>query len=448
MCEQLHLGVGMRLWPTTRAWKRIGIVVGVTVALLLVANAVMAWRVDRKLAAKIAAIRAAGEPTSIADLKPAPIPDDVNAAVQLRGLAAQLKAFNADHGDWIEHSDLGRAYLEALDRGETLTREQADAMRAILNKYETLEDRLSQVAAMEQYASTLDFSLDHAAFVEQQIEQIERRRCVGRFYRWQIPVLARKGRIDDAVRKGIELLRLVRHWENEPTITMYLNTIAVREVAVSSLHEALASGPASAAVHAELDEELAKHDDPRPLASSLVTERAFNLDTLNQLGDQLHPWTSRLFWWQAQAGLLEVVDFYDAILPPSDPTWPEFRDKRPGGLHGVAFPDRDSMLMTWVLPNLTATYSATNRLLCRQRALRVFNALRAFAEENGREASGLGELGLPAEAAIDPYSGNPLILKHTDAGWTVYGVGENRKDEGGKIDAWTDIGLGPGTNAE
>ena len=37
------------------------------------------------------------------------------------------------------------------------------------------------------------------------------------------------------------------------------------------------------------------------------------------------------------------------------------------------------------------------------RALRIFNALRQFAAENGREAAGLEELGLPEQATMDPH---------------------------------------------
>ena len=50
------------------------------VALALIANGFMIWRTDARLQARIDAIRAAGDPATIADLAPEPIPADQNAA--------------------------------------------------------------------------------------------------------------------------------------------------------------------------------------------------------------------------------------------------------------------------------------------------------------------------------------------------------------------------------
>jgi hypothetical protein len=55
----------------------------------------------------------------------------------------------------------------------------------------------------------------------------------------------------------------------------------------------------------------------------------------------------------------------------------------------------------------------------------------------------LTDLGLPAEATIDPFNGEPLHVKKLPQGWMVYSVGSNCVDDGGKLDRKTDIGLGP-----
>ena len=129
--------------------------------------------------------------------------------------------------------------------------------------------------------------------------------------------------------------------------------------------------------------------------------------------------------------------------------WHELNLHHSGGVYAGIPIQQYAELTKFVLPAVQAVYSAANRALTAVRSLRVLNALQAFAETNGREASGLAELGLPTEATIDPYSGKPLILKHTDAGWTVYGVGENGKDDGGKFDKdMADVGVGVGIKAE
>jgi hypothetical protein len=95
------------------------------------------------------------------------------------------------------------------------------------------------------------------------------------------------------------------------------------------------------------------------------------------------------------------------------------------------------------MPAVKAAYQARARSLAVSRSLRIYNALRQFAEKNGREAAGLEELGLPQEATIDPYSGEPLKLKDTDEGWIIYSVMENGVDDGGDFKAIKDYGVAP-----
>ena len=44
---------------------------------------------------------------------------------------------------------------------------------------------------------------------------------------------------------------------------------------------------------------------------------------------------------------------------------------------------------------------------------------------------------------MDPYSGNPLLLKLLPNGWTVYSVGKDGIDNGGQLKSLQDIGFGP-----
>ena len=75
--------------------------------------------------------------------------------------------------------------------------------------------------------------------------------------------------------------------------------------------------------------------------------------------------------------------------------------------------------------------------------MRVFNALAEYRQRHGRDARGLSDLALPKEATIDPFSGKPLILKHTDGGWLIYSVSTNGIDDGGDFTGLKDHGLAP-----
>src|SRR5262245_34987683 len=147
----------MRFLPGKRFWSRLAIGLAILVAAGLIFNAVMAWRMESKLQARIAVIRAAGDPASIADLKPAQIPDDENAAAIIERIGPRLDEFSKEYAQFYD-SPFGKGFSEAEDRNEPLTKAQRDALRVILDKYVDVEQALKAAAMCDQYASRLDFS--------------------------------------------------------------------------------------------------------------------------------------------------------------------------------------------------------------------------------------------------------------------------------------------------
>ena len=82
------------------------------------------------------------------------------------------------------------------------------------------------------------------------------------------------------------------------------------------------------------------------------------------------------------------------------------------------------------------------------RAVQIINALQKKSPIDGDKIPTMAELGLPDEAGIDPFNGEPMIIKKLPDGWLVYSVGENLKDDGGKVEEEAngpplDVGFGP-----
>jgi hypothetical protein len=92
-------------------------------------------------------------------------------------------------------------------------------------------------------------------------------------------------------------------------------------------------------------------------------------------------------------------------------------------------------------PRLTIALYAS--VCARVRSLRVLDAIQAHVPAAGKEVPKLSELGLPVEATTDPFNGEPLHVKRTPQGWLVYSVGKNLRDDGGKLDDDSDVGVGP-----
>jgi hypothetical protein len=431
----------MRLWPTRRVWKRIGIAFALLIALALIVNGIFAWRAEWQLRSRLAAIRAAGDPASIAELAPPPIPDDQNAAAIIAKIKPRLAAFSKEYGQFYD-TPIGKKYDEASERDEPATKEQIDAIRAILNKYSDVEQAIGKAAACEKFGSRMDFSLSHRAFLEQGLGIVQNARTATRFLSWRNEVLRSDGKHQEAIQNGIESLRLARLHENEPTLVAFLVAVAMRGIASRDLYDSLASGRTAPELHKEIDDELARHDDPQQLATVLKTERAFGADWINSemIGD-LVP-IRHVFGWYLKSFQVGVLDTMHEYIQLAGRPWFEARRQFEPS-RGKSLSAGHGVLAALLEPALQAAFEANARSLVVARGLRIDNALIAFAEKNGREATGLNELGLPREATIDPYSGQPLKLKHTKSGWIVYSVMSNGVDDGGDFIELKDYGLAP-----
>ena len=99
----------MRIWPTKRFWKRLAIGAAIVVALALIANGFMAWWVEHQLQAKIAAIRAAGDPASIADLRRSRSPPTRTPPRSCSNLAPARRV-SKEHSQIFDRTPLGKAY--------------------------------------------------------------------------------------------------------------------------------------------------------------------------------------------------------------------------------------------------------------------------------------------------------------------------------------------------
>ncbi|HEX3599263.1 MAG TPA: hypothetical protein VHU84_03925 [Lacipirellulaceae bacterium] len=437
----------MRIWPTKRFWKRLAIGLVTLVAIALIANGFMAWRIESRLQAMIAAIRVAGDPASIAELAPTPIPDAENAAAILGKLGPRLDAFSKEYARFFD-TPLGKAYDEQSDRGEAPKAEQIAAMRAILDKYSDIDAGLAAAAACDKYASLVDYSTTSVKLIEGLLKRpIARFRTAERFVDWRMETLIAERQPQKAVALGLEFLRLARLYDQEPLMVNALVNIAVRCFIANRLYDALAAGPISPELHAALDHELALQDDPQQVTRVLKTERAYSASSIVEFRTnpppilEVNPIFSRMFGWTMQRHFLGALEFYDVLLPSASRPWYDAHQQ----VWRVGTPDASSfgVMAALLIPALEAFYDAEARSTAVLRALRIDNALRAFAEKNGREANGLAELTLPESATIDPYNGEPLKLKRTDDGWMVYSVMRNDVDDGGDFEAHKDYGVAP-----
>ena len=436
----------MRLFPTKRRLYRIGIGLAILVSLALIANGFMIWRTDARLQARIDAIRAAGDPATIADLAPEPIPDEQNTAAYIDKMVPRLDEFDRELAHFYNKTPIGQAYGAARERNEAPTTEQLAAIRAIVDKYPDVEAGIAAAAACDKYASLTDFSVNHRELIDDTIDRAQKIRMAARFAAWRMEVLISEGKADAAARLGIQVLRLARLHNAEPLLINSLVGIAVRMTVAQQIYDALATGEVSPDTLAALDKELALQDDSEQLAHVFQTEQAFAISVASEGGvvpqvDDINPFWFQLVGWPVKSMYINALDAFDDQFELAQKPYYEIRDRFDA--KGALKPTNYGVLGDLLAPSLGAAYASFTRNQAMMRSLRIANAFASYRRQHDREANGLDELVLPKEVTMDPFSGEPLRVKRNDECWIIYTVMQNGVDDGGDFTEQKDHGFAP-----
>lgn len=431
----------MKFTFTKRTLKRWGLGLGILVGVALLVNAGLAWSVESRFEQLVAAVRNEGDPASIEELAPGPIPADRNAAALIDAIRPRLDEFGREYGEFFQ-TELGKQ-LEQLQPGERPTDEQAAAMRAILDRYADLDQQIQAAASAEMYASTADFSLGYNAFTSAQITRLQHLRTAARFVDWRVQTLLAEGKQQAAVERSLSLVEFSALCGREPTIVSFLVSVAVRNIALQDLHQSLAAGPLDAATHARVDEVLEEAERATSLGQVFRTERAFGISACVEQGwKSAPPVVGSFLSWPVKRVFLGPIEFYAEVIPLVDTPYYQVKQEFQAG-GKMAVPTGKGVLADLLVSSTEAAIKAFNRDVALIRSLRVLNLLR----QAGDGARGLDGLGLPDAQTVDPFTGEPLVVKETDRGWLVYSVGEDGVDDGGRFDEAEDSGFGPVGNA-
>jgi hypothetical protein len=414
-----------------RLLKRIAIGFGIVLGLLLVVNGVLAWIAQHRLDKKIAELRTAGEPTSLADLAPKAITADTNAATYLDRAYSDVKKFSLDLGKKFDGTAIGKQLDEISERDRLPNQAQQAAMRPILDAYGTVLPMIEKAAKCDQYASLLDYSLPPSQFLDRYLESVNSFRGLAEYARWNMMIAAAEGNPDRAIRLGVRVLRLARLFDQEPLLISRLVSVAVRSTMFASINTIIRQEGVSDGARAELDAELALHDNLAPLQTALRTERAFAIPYSIEKSGAIPAF---LRWGVLNwcLGELDAEDLaYRVATLPMDQICRQWNpiEKR------TTWPQLDGIKDRLIMPAIVATFESRFRSVAQARCLRIVNALGDYRQKTGKAAESIEQLSLPHDAIIDPCTGKPLRMKKIDAGWIVYSVYRNGDDDGGKFHA-------------
>jgi hypothetical protein len=392
--------------------------IGALIAVLLISNAVAISVYSGRVEKKIAAIRAAGDPVSLADLAPAPTPSpEQNGAIFLRRTQGHIDSLS---------KELHSIYAKDEFSSGMLTETDVQAIEAALQAYPDIIPLLRKAAECPDYDSQYDVTTSPQEFITDSLARGNSMRAVSRLLAARTYALAFRGKHDEAMATSVLLLQLVRQFAtNEPLILNFLVPVACRDIAMNSAVDVLSSGRCQEASYKALDDELARHDSTAFFERALKTERALGMAIWQAEFLPITGWPARALFLSDEDKYLNLFDEQLALSSkPYADLVSEGLDKKDvkklGALSGL------------IAPQLVECRKANDHTRARVRCLRVLNAVLQNPA-----------LSPQAEALVDPFTGEAMLVKQENDGWLVYSVGANLKDDGGDFTDRRDVGFGP-----
>ncbi len=387
--------------------RKFAKVAGLVAIVLAIVTAGLAWRDRAARDAMIAPIREAGDPVSIADLRPSDVDSDDNAVTFLVRVASELQQ--------VVNEVYPVAMSDGFDWATGLTDDQQQKTEDILAAHPEVKNAVERASQCRSLQWPLEHSAKPSVFSEALLHFSQSMRSVARYHVAMTRQLAASGDADAAANACVQGLQIVRLQDSTPTIMASMVNTACRVSLVDNLGGLIKHHQLKPETHQAIEGELSKHGSLDPFVLTLKSERAFGIASFGTF-----PNLPVIGW---VAGELENYVKYMNQQIAIGGEWPSQQ--------ATTETVKTSGMTDLLVPAVKSAREANLRSIAQTRCVRVFNAIQSQPAD--AKSPSIDSLGLPAEAIIDPFSGDPLIMQNSDAGWTVYSVGPNGTDDGGQV---------------
>jgi len=422
-------------WPAAR------LTVGFAAALAL--HLVTLWNMDTTMRIRLSAVRLEAGAMVVA-AAPLRVPDPQNAAFVYEKAFEAIQRINKRDPRWgpVYEAKSGTWY-QGLNRPDFKLDPE---FREFLKQHQTTLALLKRAAAMpgcyfeRDYARpSLDMTLPELAMLRE----------AARLLAADARVKAADGQVRAALENVAAIHAIAGHVTGEPMLVSGLVAVAVNETGLSALEGILtATTPAAADLAALPRDETTSLR--RVLNRCLIGEEAFGLSAFamlsgednsdllyRELGLQPHclaplltvPWRVFLLPDELTAYRKHLRDMRDLSLYSYQDAQAHIRE-----LGGEQMARRSGILTQLILPALMRCFGTFTRAEARRRLGQLAVAVAAYHAQTGRFPAKLESLAPEyiGEVPLDPYDDQPLRFRGGSAGVTLYSIGPDLTDEGGK----------------
>jgi len=417
-------GKGRSKRLTLKGWHVTVAVIVALAGLIALYIVITRARLDRRLEA----LRAAGYPTTLAELAEynrLPAGTANAAGVYMEAFAAYAPPLD---GTNVPH--LGTARLP--DRGKPLPEPMVKAISQCLASNRQCLSLLREAAGIQD----CDYDWDPRTLPTGLPQLGDIRHCaqllgLGAVY------YSHTGDPNAAMRCVEDGLRLADSLRRQPALIAYLVRVACVGLAVRTLERSLNAAVFTDEQLMELSEALAATAGTLDLTQTLITERCVMIETCRNPFLAAGPGQSvgpRMLPGMRRTGIADILNYMDDCIEASKLPPPE----RLTRFREAAGKVEDLSVLHFMIKMLAPAMGRVAEIDSRARA-HLDLARTALAVERYRLATGkvperLEEL-VPQYlkgAPTDPFDGQPIRYRRTDPGYLLYNVGEDGQDNGGK----------------
>lgn len=394
--------------------------------------------------ARIKAIRASGQPVTLAELDASyAIPSGSSNAADI-----YLRAFQYPI---ISPSNAGSALLEGdwpPERGEAFPENKLAEVQAVLDENQEVMRLLHSAAAGMRSRYPIDLTqgfntlLPHLTKMKRAVTLL----CLEAVYH------ASRGSNAEAIKSVRSATVLSDSVRDEPTLISHLVWIACRTLILSAIERLPQMGQWSDAQLRDLQVLAVSAEHRAGLSHALAAERCFGLAVFtdrqqqamalgggaNGTGGPSGFAASMMLGALKATGFLRkdrafYLDAMGHMIDLADKAYPAHFSQVDRSITNMP-PSKLYIFSRMLLPALSKTVQRNGDLASRARAIQVSLAIERYRLDTGALPETLDAL-LPTfltAIPMDPFTGEPLrYAKRKDGGYTVYGVGSDGNDDGG-----------------
>lgn len=385
---------------------------------------------------EIAKLRAKGEPVTVSEVAPPPIPDDRNGAV-IFALAFKLLPSGASGPDIQLLND----FVDVKTRPYQAEHE----VRRLLMKY----DQAYRLALKAVDKPECRFPVQWEKGWEANTPHYKDLRKLATLVAARTIVKAGEGDTDQAIDSIILGVKIANSIQDEPSLLALSVRGGLLKTALSPLSEALSAGRISESKADELEGLLSRIDLVKDGVNALRGERAISIHTMRRFADRVsrsrgvhsggraedergtlaRSAASRLVRTLFRRDEALYIRRMTTYMERAERPYREMaRRGRPGPSYGRQAP-RQSVFSAVLLPPLGYVLRQRDDAIAHVSASRVLLALSLYKQRTGTYPSALDKIGsvLPE----DPFSGKSFIYRRKGSGLILYSLGPNLQDDGG-----------------